>query len=297
MMRFGKGSRLGAGIEFECLATGFYLEALLVDGEDVWFTDVVEGGVRKVGGDRILLPERSMVGGLLLNEDGILLVSGGGGIQWVHPATHAFGNLVDGLAGVNEMRSDGAGGIYFGTIDLAAILAGRRPAPSSIQHLSSECVLSQVRGGLAFANGLSVSADGSFLYFNESFAAVRAFPIEKGGSLGEPITLLDMPDCDGMALDAEGNLWITGFASGELRCLRPDGSEVRRLALPGKACTNVRFGGADLSDLYVTIVDPGSAQALAEGQPLRDRNSAIYRTRSPVPGAPLATACFRLGRE
>lgn len=88
------------------------------------------------------------------------------------------------------------------------------------------------------------------------------------GGLGEPRPLADNPDCDGMALDAEGNLWISGFSSGELRHLRPDGSEVGRLTLPVKACSNVCFGGADMRDLCVTGVDPACAQALAEGRAL-----------------------------
>jgi hypothetical protein len=49
-----------------------------------------------------------------------------------------------------------------------------------------------------------------------------------------------------------------------------------------------------LRDLYVTIVDPASAQALAEGRPLTDMNSVLYRTRSPVAGAPIAPAGFAL---
>jgi len=70
---------------------------------------------------------------------------------------------------------------------------------------------------------------------------------------------------------------------------------IDRLSLPGKACTNLRFGGADMQDLYVTVVDPVSAQALAEGRPLTQRNSVLYRTRAPVPGAPISRTQFNLG--
>ncbi|HEX7853302.1 MAG TPA: SMP-30/gluconolactonase/LRE family protein [Sphingobium sp.] len=277
----------------EVIARGFYLEGLLVDGDAIWYTDVAVGGVQLVGSDRVLLPERTMIGGLLLNDDGSVLVAGDDGIAWAHPDGRS-GMLVEGLGGANEMRSDGRGGMYFGTIDLAAILKGERPGPSTIQHLSISGELRQVRGGLSFANGLSLSPDGRSLYFNESFSASRVFPVEADGFLGDPRLLADKYDCDGMALDAEGHIWITGFSSGELLCLRPDGSEVRRVTLPGEACTNVRFGGPDLRDLYVTMVDPASAQALAEGRPLEEQNSTLYRLRSPVPGAPMAPTRFRL---
>lgn len=280
--------------EFEAVAEGFYLEGLLIAGTDIWYTDVMVGGVQKVGADRVLLPERTMIGGLALNADGSLLVAGGDGIAWVHPESGASGQLVEGLGGINEMRADKDGGMVFGTIDLVSILRGERPGPSTIWHRTRNGAMTQIRGGLSFANGLAISPDGGTLYFNESFAATRAFPIGEGWMLGEPRTLIDLYDCDGMALDVEGHIWVTGFASNELRCVRADGTEVRRLALPGKACTNVRFGGADMRDLYVTIVDPASAQALAEGRPLTERNSILYRTRSPVAGARVATTRFTL---
>ena len=285
---------MAATDHFEPLARGFYLEGLLVDGSEVWFTDVITGGVRRVGSEQVVLASRNMIGGLLLNADGSLLIAGAGSIAWANPTTGASGTLVDGFQGVNEMRPDGRGGMVFGTIDLPAILRGRRPGPSSIYRLSATRELTRLYEGLAFANGLAVSPDGATLFFNESFAAVRAFPIDADGSLGAPRRLIEKPDCDGMALDAEGNVWISGFSSGELLCLRPDGSEVRRLSLPGKACTNVRFGGIDMRDLYITIVDPASAQALAEGTPLTQQNSVLYRTRSPVPGAPIARTSFKL---
>ena len=97
-----------------------------------------------------------------------------------------------------------------------------------------------------------------------------------------------------MALDVEGNVWITGFSSDFLLCVAPDGTEVRRLALPGKAATSVRFGGADMRDLYVNVVDPASAQGLADGTPLTERNSVLYRTRAPVAGAPVGRPAFDL---
>jgi sugar lactone lactonase YvrE len=196
---------------------------------------------------------------------------------------------------VNEMYPDGQGGIFFGTIDLAAILRGDRPGPSSLYRLSAQRKLTLLRSELTFANGLAVSADGSTLFFNESFAATRAFPILPNGSLGEPRLLIDKPDCDGMALDARGNVWITGFSSSELICLSGAGTEVDRVALPGNACTNARFGGTDMRDLYVNIVDPASAKALGENKPLTVENSALLRTRSSVAGAPIGRAMFELG--
>lgn len=281
--------------DFEELIRGAYFEGLLIDGENLWYTDVTRGGVHNLATGQTVLPERTMVGGLLQNSDGALLVAGGGGIEWVNPATGAKGTLVTVDDGVNEMRADGQGGMFFGTIDLPAILRGETPGPSSIRHLARDGTCRVLKEGMVFANGLSLDASGTILLFNESFVATRAFPVGPDFALGEMQTLLDKPDCDGMALDVEGNAWISGFASGELICLTPTGEEVARLELPGPACTNVRFGGPDMSDLYVCIVDPADAQKLADGTPITDQNSAIYRTRAPVPGAPMGRTEFVLG--
>ncbi len=281
-------------VDFETVASGFYLEALLVDGDTVWYGDIVTGGIKRLGTDVHLLPDRKMIGGLLANADGSLLIAGEGGIVWIHPESGKTGTLIDGLDGVNEMRGDGRGGMVFGTIDLPGILRGEKPGPSSIYHLGADRPLSLQKEGLSFANGLSLNADGSRLYFNESFHGVNCWRVNPDGSLGAQLWFVEKYDCDGMALDAEGNIWISGFASGELLCLTPDGSEVCRLALPGPACTNVRFGGTDMRDLYVTMVDPKGAQALAEGRVPDEQNSALYKGRSEVAGAAIARTCFNL---
>jgi sugar lactone lactonase YvrE len=272
--------------DWEAVARGHYLEGLLIDGQTIWYTDVVTGGVRRVGTDAVLLPERTMIGGLLFHEDGRLLVAGSGGIVWVDPASGDQGIVVDGLDGVNEICADGRGGLYFGTVDLPSILAGKRPRPASLLHLDANCVLTECKSGLAFANGLSPSADGTRLFFNESFAGTCAWQLETDGAPGALLWSVEKYDCDGMALDADGNVWISGFSSNELLCLDPDGRELRRLTLPGPACTNLRFGGADMRDLYVTIVDPAAAQALAEGKVPDGQSSTLFKTRSDVAGRP-----------
>ena len=278
---------------FEAVVHGHYLEALLIDGERVWYTDVVRGGVREVGGDTVLLPERTMIGGLLANADRRLLVSGVGGIVWVDPATGDSGTVIDGLKGVNELRADGGGGVVFGEIDLPAILAGERPGPSSVWRLTPDLTATKLADGLAFANGLAVSPEGDRLYLCESFAAVRAWALAPDGTLGEPLWRIDKTDCDGLALDAAGDLWVTGFASGHLLHLDRDGREVERMPIPGHACTNLRFG--DDGTLWLTVVDPAGAEALKVGAMPPAGASTLYRGVSPVVGASLAPAHLRLG--
>jgi len=186
--------------QFSEITRGHYLEGLLVDGDDVWFTDVVQGGVHNARTGQTVLPHRAMIGGLLLNADGSLIVAGEGSIAWVNPTSGAEGLLASGFDGVNEMRPDGQGGMVFGTIDLPSILKGRRPGPSSIRHMAADGCQTVLCEGLTFANGLALSPDGGTLWFNESFVAVRAFAVGPGFALGAMRTIMAKVDCDGMAL-------------------------------------------------------------------------------------------------
>jgi sugar lactone lactonase YvrE len=288
---------------FTALARGRYLEALAIDEHVVWFSDVILGGVqglRPDGGISHWLTERKWIGGILFNEDGALLCSGPGGIVWVNPVTGRSGVLlgsIDGapLAGVNEMCPDGRGGLIFGTLDLPAIVSGERPAPVALYRLDVQGRVTLLADGLAFCNGLGMSPDGTTLYHNESFVGVFAYDITQNGGLENRHMLLEKQDCDGMALDIRGNLWITGFSSEELICLRPDGVIQQRLALPGGACTNVRFGGPEGRELFVTTVPVTAGLEIAKGNLPTALDSVLYRGPAPVAGRINPRTQFRLG--
>src|SRR4051794_19412592 len=89
----------GDPMQFQPVATGFsFLEAPRADASgNVWFSDVVQGGIRHRRPDGTLaelLPGKQWIGGLTLNEDGAILCTGRGGITWVNPATGASGMLL-----------------------------------------------------------------------------------------------------------------------------------------------------------------------------------------------------------
>jgi sugar lactone lactonase YvrE len=297
-------------MKFEPIAQGYYLEALLTDETTVWYSDVVEGGIRRLAPDGkvdVWLADRRLVGGILLNEDGCVLVSGPGGIVWFNPATNASGVLLDKIneqpmgvpkgqpiPGVNEMRPDGRGGIYFGTVDLPAIVRGEKPGPVGLFRLDVNRNLTRLRDGLVFTNGLSPNPDGSKLYHNESFVGTFVYDVLADGSLGKGTQLLKKPDCDGLALDANGDIWVTGFASNELLRVHADGTIAQRVGLPGDAATNVRFGGADGRDMYVTVVARAAAEALKNGVFPSTKTSVLYRGRSDVAGQKIPRTQFNL---
>ncbi|TAL02516.1 MAG: gluconolactonase [Rhodospirillaceae bacterium] len=289
-------------MEFNSIATGYYLEALAVDGDAVWFSDVVEGGIRRRlpdGTTDAWLPGKRWIGSIVINEDGAVLSSGAGGIAWFNPATGAAGMLLDAIDGrpidgVNEILHDGKGGLYFGTVDIPAIARGEAPGPAALYRLDTGGRVTRLCGSLKFSNGIGISADGRRLYHNETFVGTSAYDVASDGSIGNAMPLTKQLDCDGLAIDCEDNIWIAGYHSDTLSRLRPDGTVDRRVALPAGGVTNIRFGGGDGRELYLTTVAPEAGDALAKGV-MPARTSVLYHARSDVAGQPMARTRFRLG--
>jgi sugar lactone lactonase YvrE len=290
-------------VEFDVLARGAWLEGMALDGDDVWVSDVGLGGVRRLAAGReagVWRAADRWIGGILLNADGKVLSSGKGGVFWFDPASGESGTLIDAvdgapLAGVNEMVADRAGNLIFGTVDIPAFERGETPAPASLIRLSVDGRATRLAEGLTFTTGLALSADGRRLFHNESFVGVFAYEVDDAGRLGPGRKLLDKPDCDGMKLDAEGRIWVTGFRSPELTILSPDSGRVETFPLPVDAATNCWFGGADGRDIYVTAV---AAVAVANPDEViqpTELTSTLIRGRAPVAGQPVRRPKFPLG--
>jgi sugar lactone lactonase YvrE len=292
--------------EFVDIARGLYLEGLAVDyaRDVVWYSDVIAGGIRgvKPDGSKVATfdAERMWTGGILINEDGCVLSSGEGGIRWNDPDSGRSGWLIreiDGVPvnGINEMIPDGTGGMFFGSVDIERIKEGAATRPATIWRITAEGEISVAAEGLGFANGIMLSADGRELYYNDTFVSPFVFDVSADHQLSDRRPLIHKEDCDGMALDAEDNIWITGFRSSALTRIRRDGTALEPVETPAGAITQIRFGGADMRDYYITSVPADGGDGLKDGIMPTEQRSVLYRGRSAVPGLPIAPTRFRLG--
>jgi sugar lactone lactonase YvrE len=290
---------------FESVASGLYLEGLAVDYDRgvIWYSDVIAGGVHGLWPDgrrQTFNPGRMWTGGVMLNADGSVLSSGPGGIMWNNPTTERSGWLIheiDGkvINGINEMTPDGTGGIIFGTTDIERVERGEPTRPTAIYRLTASGEVTQLADGLNFTNGLMLSPDRRLFYCNDTFVGSYAFDVASDLTLSNKRLLIEKPDADGLAVDAEGHIWITGFRSGEIVRLRPDGAALPAAPTPGSAITQIRFGGADMRDVYINTVPADAGDTLKDGGAPTERRSVMFRGRSDVPGAPISPAQFALG--
>ncbi len=103
-------------------------------------------------------------------------------------------------------------------------------------------------------NGLCLSPDEKTLYVSDSSERhhkVVALDVGPGWHVSNLRDLAVMPVGvpDGMRVDEDGNLWVAGGDG--VYIFAPDGAQVGHVAVP-EMVTNIEWGGADLSQLYIT---------------------------------------------
>jgi len=236
---------------------------------------------------------------VLVNADGAVLSSGEGGIMWNNPESGKSGWLVDTIDGkpingVNEMMPDGTGGIYFGTNDIEMVIKGEATRPTEIYRLTADRELIRLADGIGFTNGIMFDAQRKRFYCNDTFKGTWAFDVADDLSLANRQFFLEKEDADGMALDAEGNLWVTGFRSNFFERIAPDGARLPRFDTPAGSITQLRFGGADMRDIYFNSVPSDGGDTLKEGGEITAQNSFLFRGRSDKPGLKLEPTHFTL---
>lgn len=107
-------------------------------------------------------------------------------------------------------------------------------------------------GGLVQPNGIIGTADGLYLYVADiGDKKTYRFAIGAEGALSDRKLLIDMGS-DGMTLDAQGNLYLTGNG---VHIFSPEGTLLAHIEVPENWTANVTFGGTDGRTLFITAMD------------------------------------------
>jgi gluconolactonase len=131
---------------------------------------------------------------------------------------------------------------------------------SGVYHWCPDSTVILVTRELDRPNGIGLSPDGSILYVANSGQRKvwLAFNVDRDGSTGKSRVFFDATDfdrygqlggCDGLAVDALGNLWATG--PGGVMVLTPGGRHIGSIDT-GTRVSNCCFGGAQGNELYIT---------------------------------------------
>lgn len=222
-------------------------------------------------------------------RDGGLITAGPGGFVWVDDSGRP-GRVVDvdedwSTMRMNDGACDPAGRLVCGSTPREA---GSRPG--SLYQLSGDGTVRVLLTGLRMSNGLGWSPDGRSLHLIDSLAysvSTYDYSPEPGevGALRDVFRLdpaVGMPD--GLAVDADGLLWIAVWGGGCVTRFTPDGHHVDDIAVPARYVTSCSFGGVAGDELFITTArwDLDGAELAAE-----PAAGGVFHCRVGVRGQPL----------
>jgi sugar lactone lactonase YvrE len=156
----------------------------------------------------------------------------------------------------NDMVVDGKGRAYVGNFGYD-LLSGEPQKPAELILVNPDGSARVAADGFDFPNGTVISPDGKTLVVGESMGhRLTAFNIQSDGSLTDRRPFADLGEAvpDGIALDAEGAIWVASPMSKELLRVRDGGAVAERMKFDTMpiACA---LGGPDRRTLFMLTSD------------------------------------------
>ena len=233
----------------------------------LYWVDIPAGRIHRLAGDGA---HRSWeagqtVGAVVLRASGGLVLAAADGFLALDPGTGAVSPLVAlGLAAgvrMNDGACDQAGRFYAGTM-----AEDEAPGRGALYRLDPDHSVSTVIPGATVSNGIGWSPDGGRMYYIDSptrrVDVMDYDPATGAVAARRPFAVIDAGDAvpDGLAVDAEGGVWVALWDGGAVLRFGPDGRLRQALELPTPRVTSCAFGGPDMETLYITTAaGPGNS--------------------------------------
>lgn len=244
-------------------------------GELLW-VDLLRGEIHRFNpssGIDVGFEVGQPVGMVARRRSGGLVCAVRDGVMFVEPDGSQARLVADIEGSLHHLRmNDGAcdpiGRLWAGT--MATDLS---PTQGSLYRIEPDLRVTTVRTGVSISNGLDWSPDGRTFYFTDSTTrCVDAYDFDVStGDVSNRRLFVEMADSvatpDGLAVDAEGNIWIAMWEGGCVRGYSAQGRPLRTIELPVSRPTSVAFGGPHLDQLFITSARGGIADAQLEAEP------------------------------
>jgi sugar lactone lactonase YvrE len=215
------------------------------------------------------------VGAAMLCGERELLLAVRDGFTWLDLETEALGQLVPVEADrpanrMNDGACDPHGRCFAGTMAFDST-----PRAGTLYRLDPDLSVQPLVPGVGVSNGIGWSLAGDVMYYVDSLAhGVEVYDYDGAtGAISDGRRLVDTDPAwglpDGLAMDAEGGLWVAFWDGSALRRFDPDGELTATVEVPAARPTRPAFGGPELDRLYLTTAkldphqpvdgDPGGA--------------------------------------
>lgn len=254
---------LAPDAKLEKLADGFiFTEGPTADAKgNVFFTDQPNNRILKWSVDgklSVFMEPAGRANGMFFDANGNLLVC-------ADEKTELWSVTPDGkktvivkeyqgkpLNGPNDVWARPGGGIYFTDPFYKRPWWSYEDMPQDGQHVyyvARDGKIKRVISDLTQPNGIIGTPDGKNLFVADIGASkTYKYDILSDGSLTNK-TLFCAMGSDGMTIDSEGNLYLTGKG---VTVFDKTGNKIDFIKVPENWCANVCFGGADRKTLFIT---------------------------------------------
>jgi len=259
------------------------------------------------GGKETVVETGGGPNGAAIGPDGaIYITNNGGSFEWLDtgglcipgptPASHTGGMIqrydlatgklttlydsCDGrrLIGPNDLVFDRQGGMWF-TDHGCSTPEGRKYGGVYYAKVDGS-MISRQRDHLISPNGIGLSPDETIVYAADTLLGrLWAFDVVEPGVLGPPAgfapgrvvcNLQGFQLLDSLAVEAGGKVCVATIINGGITAFDPSGT-TEHYAFPDLICTNIVFGGPDMTDAWITASSTGK----------------LFKARWPRPGLKL----------
>jgi len=224
------------------------------------------------------------VGTVVPRSDGGLLVAAHHGFAYIDEKTKQVRLIHDPESHLpenrfNDGKCDPAGRFWAGTMAFEP-----KAKVGSLYCMDVDQSVRKVLSDVTISNGLAWSLDHKQMYYIDSPTyMVKAYDynIDSGQIKNDRILLtiprdIGMPD--GMAIDAQGRLWIAHYGGSKICCWDPTtGQIVQTIETPVSLVTACAFGGPELETLYIT----SGSLALSEDQLKQEPHAGALLSAKP----------------
>ena len=171
----------------------------------------------------------------------------------------------------NDGKCDTQGRFWGGTMDFAV----RAPTGALYRFDAAGHAERAIDLAWIVTNGPTWTQDGRTMFVNDTVhRRVVAYAFDPAtGAVGASREWLVLPEADGhpdgMTTDAAGRIWIAHWGGACVTCHDPvSAAELARIALPTDHITNVAFGGADMTTLFISSAKFELSDTQLAAQPL-----------------------------
>ena len=233
----------------------------------LYWTDIPAHRVHRlaVDGTHTAWDTGQPVGAIVPRAGGGMALAAKDGFWALDPASgrltllaHAEADVPDNR--MNDGACDRAGRLFAGTM-----AEDESPGAGALYRLGPDHAVTRVLRGVSVSNGIGWSLDESRMYYIDSpTCGIDVFDYDAAsGALGNRRVFAavggDGVVPDGLAVNADGYIWVALWGGGALVRYRPDGRLEQTLEVPAANVTCCAFGGTDLATLYITTAaGPGA---------------------------------------